>query len=58
MNIESRNDVNPDIKRLEIEVSEKLGAKLSIEHKVKGSGKIVINYNDLDELEGILEHIN
>lgn len=58
VNIESRNDVNPDIKRLEIEVSEKLGAKLSIEHKVKGSGKIVINYNDLDELEGILEHIN
>lgn len=58
VNIESSNDVNPDIKRLEIEVSEKLGAKLSIEHKVKGSGKIVINYNDLDELEGILEHIN
>ena len=58
VNIDSRNDVNPDIKRLEIEVSEKLGAKLSIEHKAKGSGKIVINYNDLDELEGILEHIN
>jgi ParB family chromosome partitioning protein len=50
-------DVNPDIKRLEIEVSEKLGAKLSIEHKARGSGKIVINYNDLDELEGILDHI-
>ena len=58
VNIDSRNNVNPDIKRLEIEVSEKLGAKLSIEHKAKGSGKIVINYNDLDELEGILEHIN
>lgn len=58
VNIDSRNDVNPDIKRLEIEVSEKLGAKISIAHKAKGSGKIVINYNDLDELEGILEHIN
>ena len=55
--IHSGVDVNPDIKRLEIEVSEKLGAKLSIEHKARGSGKIVINYNDLDELEGILEHI-
>jgi|TARA_B110000438_G_scaffold266952_1_gene281387 ParB family chromosome partitioning protein len=55
--IHSGADVNPDIKRLEIEVSEKLGAKLSIEHKARGSGKIVINYNDLDELEGILEHI-
>jgi ParB family chromosome partitioning protein len=57
VSIHSRVDVNPDIKRLEIEVSEKLGAKLSIEHKARGSGKIVINYNDLDELEGILEHI-
>ena len=57
VSIHSRVDVNPDIKRLEIEVSEKLGAKLSIEHKARGSGKIVINYNGLDELEGILEHI-
>ena len=57
VSIDSGADVNPDIKRLEIEVSEKLGAKLSIEHKARGSGKIVINYNDLDELEGILEHI-
>lgn len=57
VSIHSRVDVNPDIKRLEIEVSEKLGAKLSIEHKARGSGKIVINYNDLDELEGILDHI-
>ena len=57
VSIHSRVDVNPDIKRLEIEVSEKLGAKLSIEHKARGSGKIVINYNDLDELEGILGHI-
>lgn len=48
---------NPDIRRLEINVSEKLGAKVRIEHTKKGSGKVVIGYNSLDELDGILEHI-
>ena len=48
---------NADIRRLEIEVSEKLGAKVSVEHTSKGSGKLVISYNSLDELDGILKHI-
>ncbi len=46
-----------DIRRLEIEVSEKIGAKVSVNHTKKGSGKIVISYNSLDELDGILKHI-
>ncbi len=46
-----------DIRRLEIEVSEKLGAKVRLDHKPKGMGKLVISYNTLDELDGILEHI-
>ena len=46
-----------DIRRLEIEVSEKLGAKVSLNHTKKGSGKLVISYNNLDELDGILKHI-
>ncbi len=49
--------VNADIRRLEIEVSEKLGAKVSVDHTSKGSGKLVISYNNLDELDGILKHI-
>jgi ParB family transcriptional regulator, chromosome partitioning protein len=48
---------NGDIRRLEIEMSEKLGAKVRVEHGQKGSGKIVIPYNNLDELDGILKHI-
>jgi ParB family chromosome partitioning protein len=48
---------NADIRRLEIEVSEKLGAKVSVDHSAGGAGKIVINYNSLDELDGILKHI-
>ena len=48
---------NADIRRLEIEISEKLGAKVSVKHTKKGSGKVVIGYNNLDELDGILKHI-
>lgn len=46
-----------DIRRLEIEVSEKLGAKVRVDHTKKGAGKLVISYNSLDELDGILKHI-
>jgi ParB family chromosome partitioning protein len=48
---------NADIRRLEVEVSDKLGAKVSLQHTQKGSGKLVISYNNLDELDGILKHI-
>ena len=49
--------VDADIRRLEIEVSEKLGAKVRVDHSKKGAGKLVISYNSLDELDGILKHI-
>ena len=47
-----------DIRRLEIEVSEKLGARVRVQHTQKGAGKVIISYNSLDELDGILKHIN
>ncbi|MBT8086981.1 MAG: ParB/RepB/Spo0J family partition protein [Gammaproteobacteria bacterium] len=53
----ARPAVDADIRRLEIEVSEKLGARVRVEHTKKGAGKLVINYNNLDELDGILKHI-
>jgi ParB family transcriptional regulator, chromosome partitioning protein len=46
-----------DVRRLETEVAEKLGAKVRIEHTQKGAGRLVIRYNSLDELDGILRHI-
>lgn len=49
--------VDGDVRRLEIEVSEKLGARVRFNHTKSGAGKIVIDYNSLDELEGILQHI-
>ena len=46
-----------DILRLEQEMTDKIGAIVRIDHSKKGSGKLVIAYNSLDELDGILKHI-
>jgi ParB family transcriptional regulator, chromosome partitioning protein len=49
--------VDPDIHRLERELADKLGAKVMFQHSASGKGKLVVSYNSLDELEGILGHI-
>ncbi len=49
--------VDADTRHLQQTLSEKLGAKVKIQHSAKGKGKLVINYSSLDELEGILAHI-
>lgn len=48
--------VDPNIRRLEDDLADKLGAKVAIRHGRKGQGMVVIRYNDVDELEGILAH--
>ena len=53
----SPTSADADIRRLEIEVSERLGAKVRVAHTQKGSGRLVISYHNLDELDGILKHI-
>jgi ParB family chromosome partitioning protein len=55
--VKAASSGNADIRRLEIEISDKLGAKVRIDHTKKGSGKLVIGYHNLDELDGILKHI-
>jgi ParB family chromosome partitioning protein len=49
--------VDPDINRLQLELADKLGAKVLFRHAPSGKGKMVVSYNSLDELEGILAHI-
>ena len=49
--------VDPDIHRLERDLADKLGAKVIFQHAASGKGKLVVTYNSLDELEGILAHI-
>ena len=53
----TRQTADADVRRLEMELTDKLGAKVHIDHAQKGHGKIVISYNSLDELDGILKHI-
>jgi ParB family chromosome partitioning protein len=48
---------DPNITKLEQDLADKLGAKVHLQHAAKGNGKLVINYNSLDELDGILAHI-
>ena len=48
---------DPDIKRLEGDLADKLGAKVELVQGAKGKGKLVISYHSLDELDGILAHI-
>ena len=50
--------VDPDVRALEGELGDKLGAKVKIQASGGGKGKLVIAYNSLDELEGILGHIH
>ncbi|WP_257263700.1 ParB/RepB/Spo0J family partition protein [Endozoicomonas sp. ONNA2] len=49
--------LDPNIKQLEDELSEKVGARVAIQCSAKGKGKLVISYNSLDELDGVLAHI-
>ena len=48
---------DPNVERLENDLMDKLGARVQIQHTIKGRGKLVVAYNSLDELDGILSHI-
>ena len=49
--------LDPDVRRLQDRVSEKLCASVKLQHGKGGKGKMVIVYNSADELQGILEHM-
>ena len=53
----TKTAANQDIVNLQTELSEKLGAAVKIQHGSKGSGKLTISYNSVDELDGILSHL-
>ncbi|OHX21379.1 ParB/RepB/Spo0J family partition protein [Chromobacterium sphagni] len=52
-----QNRVDPDVERLENQVSEAIGAKVSIRHANGGNGRLVIEYASLDELDALLEKL-
>ncbi len=49
--------VDANIRKLENDLSEKLGAKVTVKHQASGKGQLVVTYSSLDELDGILAHI-
>ena len=53
----AETDNSPDIKRLEDDLSEKVGVPVKIQHSAKGTGKLIFKYNSVDELDGILAHL-
>jgi len=50
-------EIDNDTLRLQDDLTTKLGAKVVIDHKENGSGKLVIAYSSLEELDGIIEQI-
>jgi ParB family chromosome partitioning protein len=48
---------DPDLVILEQDLSDRIGAPVMVQANPKGKGKLVISYNSLDELDGILAHI-
>lgn len=49
--------IDHDTLRLQENLTAKLGAKVAINHKKNGSGKIVVSYTSLDQLDGIIAQL-
>lgn len=49
--------LDPDVRALQQKLSDKLGAKVRISHSKRGKGKIVIEFDNLDVLDGVLARI-
>jgi ParB family chromosome partitioning protein len=50
--------LDPDIRSLQDQLSEKLGTEVLVEHSAKGRGRLILKYGSLDQLDGILAHIH
>ena len=50
--------IDRDTQRLQEAITDFIGAKTIIKHKQNGQGAVVINYNSLDELDGIVSHFD
>jgi ParB family chromosome partitioning protein len=52
-----RLQTDPNVRRLQDDLTDRLGAQVRIQQGSRGAGRLVIAYNSLDELDGILAHI-
>lgn len=53
----SPKPVDPNIRSLQENLSERLGARVQLRHDTSGKGRMVIHYNNLDELDGIIARV-
>ncbi|KAB2933768.1 MAG: ParB/RepB/Spo0J family partition protein [Candidatus Contendobacter sp.] len=49
--------LDPNIRLLQDDLSERLGTRVRVRHVASGKGCVVIHYNSLDELDGILSRV-
>jgi ParB family transcriptional regulator, chromosome partitioning protein len=49
--------IDPDVKHLQKLLTDKFGVMVKIHYNSKGKGRLILSYNNLQELEGILLHI-
>lgn len=49
--------LDPNVRHLQDDLSQRLGTRVEIKHSSKGGGKLVLAYSSLDQLDGILSHI-
>ena len=49
--------LDPNLRVLQDDLSERLGARVRVRHATSGKGCVVIHYNSLDELDGILSRV-
>lgn len=52
------SEIDSNVRRLQEDLSAKLGAAVTLQCKPNGKGKLTITFNSNDELEGILDHIS
>jgi len=55
--LETVKIIDRDTLRLQEDLTSRLGAKVSIDHKKNGAGKLIIAYSSLEELDGIIGQI-
>lgn len=48
---------DPNVRRLLADLTDRLGARVALQQGTGGKGRLMISYNNLEELEGILDHI-
>ncbi|MFT4609504.1 MAG: ParB family chromosome partitioning protein [Cellvibrionaceae bacterium] len=56
--LSSGGAVSTDIQKLEEDLGQKIGVPVMVQHNAKGRGRLILKYNSLDELDGILKHMN